>query len=104
MERVEELEFDDAFFEHMTAEARRYDKHIVAQREVMEVFRGNPVYTLNSGDNRRAPLIMLGPTRSARMIVVPLEPTHRRGVWRPVTAFEANAHHRGRYQKERGNG
>ncbi len=95
---VEELAFDDEFFEHMAQ--RDYEKHAVSEREVREVFGDAPVYAANAGPDRRALLVMLGETDSGRLLVAPIEPTGRRGVWSPVTAFEANAHHRERYREE----
>lgn len=82
----------------MAEEQRQYGKHSVAAKEVRQVHAGAPDYFENEG---RAPIIMVGLTDSDRMIVVPIEPTHTKGVWRPVTAFEANAHHRDRYYEEK---
>lgn len=42
---------------------------------------------------------MVGPTRAGRFLCVPIEPTGKCGVWRPVTAFTANAHHVKRYEE-----
>ena len=98
--RVEELEFDDEFAEHMAAASRDYTKHRVSQPEVREVWKGIPAYIENVGEQRSESVIMLGPTRTGRILVVPLQPTRHRGVWRPVTAYEANAHHRKRYREE----
>jgi len=98
--RIAELDFDDAFAEHMAAEQRGYGKHRVSEQEIREVLPGTPGFFENIGE-RRAPVVMLGPTRAGRLVVAPLEPTHRAGVWRPVTAFEANAHHRQRYAERR---
>ena len=95
---VTELDFDDAFGAHMASERRGYEKYAVSEREIREVQSGRPQFFENTG-RQRAPLIMLGPTRSDRVLVIPLEPTHRWGVWRPVTAFEANAHHKKRYRE-----
>lgn len=100
---VEELDFDDTFGAHMASERRRYGKHTVSEREIREVLGGSPRFFENTG-RQRAPLIMLGPTRADRVLAVPLEPTHRWGVWRPVTAFEANTHHRERYREGMPNG
>ena len=98
--RVEELDFDDAFAGHMAEEQRSYEKHRVSEQEIREVLAEVPGFFENIGE-QRAPIIMLGPTRAGRIIVAPLEPTHRWGTWRPVTAFEANAHHRQRYAERR---
>lgn len=102
--RVEELEFDDEFAEHMASSQRAYAKHRVSEKEVREAWLGNPAYVENVGRRRGESIIMLGRTHSGRIIVVPLQPTHRWGVWRPITAFEANAHHKERYLEEIANG
>jgi hypothetical protein len=95
---VEELEFTDEFLEHMS-ERGTYEKHLVTIGEVLEVHAGVPRYFLNASTGR-APIVMVGPTHAERMLCVPLEPVaNREGVWRPVTAFEANAHHRARYRQ-----
>lgn len=101
---VEAIECDEAFAEHMASEGRDYGKHAVTPQEVGEAFAIAPVFSENEGDGKRAPIIMVGPAQSSRMLAVPLEPTERRGVWRAVTAFEANAHHRRRYKEETTNG
>ncbi len=92
---VQELEFDDAFKAHLRRRAS-YEKHRVSIREINEVLLGIPAYFVNALSGR-APLIMVGPTLRNRFLCVPIEPTERRGIWRPVTAFEANKHHIERY-------
>ena len=92
---VEELQIDDEFLAHM-AERGTYQKHRVAVVELLEVHAGAPRYFLNSGTGR-APLLMVGRTGAGRWVCVPIEPTGQHGVWRAVTAFEANAHNRSRY-------
>ncbi|MBI2917900.1 MAG: hypothetical protein HYY01_07870 [Chloroflexi bacterium] len=94
--RVEELQFDEAFLQHL-AERGTYRKHVVSVQEIVEAHGGTPRYFLNAGTGR-APVIMVGTARSGRCLVVPMEPTGQVGIWRPVTAFEANRHHRQRYE------
>lgn len=96
---VDELDFDDELKEHLS-ERGTYDKHIVSILELSDVLHNNPRFFLNGGEGRRAPLIMVGYTQAGRWLCVPMEPTTRRGVWHPVTAFEANAHHRAKYDAE----
>ena len=93
---VEELDVDDDFLAHLTERAT-YAKHNVTLTEILQVHAGQPKYFTNVGTHR-APIIMVGPTFAGRLLCVPVEPTNRHGVWRLVTAFEANAHHRLRYQ------
>ena len=85
----------------MAEDRHQYGKHAVSAKEVRQIHTGAPEYFENEGEARRAPVVMVGPTESDRMIVVPIEPTHTRCLWRPVTAFEANAHDRDRYCEEK---
>lgn len=105
---VEAVECDAAFIEHMAAGERDYAKHAVSPQEIAEVLAEAPAFLENVGKEnagkRRAPIVMIGPALSGRMLLAPLEPTSRRGVWRAVTAFEPNAHDRKRYEEEMANG
>lgn len=96
---VDELELDDEFQQHLMSRSW-YEKHDVAMSEVLQVHGNLPRYYLNVGKGRRALIIMVGPTYSGRWLCVPLEPTGRWGTWRPVTAFEANTHHKERYRED----
>ena len=95
---VEELELDEELELHLK-ERGITEKHIVSFVEILEVLQGNPRYFENL-PGRRAPISMVGPTDSNRILCVPIEPTGKTGVWRPVTAFTANAHHVDRYYEE----
>ena len=99
---VRELEIDEEFAEHMAEVKRRYPKHQISPVEVIEVHQNEPEYFDNVGENRRAPVIMVGSTNSGRLVSVPIEPTNKKGIWHPVTAFESNSHHRRRYLERRG--
>lgn len=96
---VEELELDDTLWEHLQ-ERGTYAKHEVLLGEIVQVFTGSPRFFLNSSPSGRAPLIMVGPTDGGHVLCIPIEPTGRHGIWRPVPAFEANTHHRRRYRGE----
>ena len=96
---VDEIELDAEYIVHQDHRAI-YDKHRVSSMEIVEAHGGSPLYIENEGSQRRAPLLLVGPTENGRMIAVPLEPTGRWGIWRAVTAFEANSHHRERYYGE----
>jgi len=93
---VDMLRMDDELQEHMRKRSF-YDKHRVTLTEILEVHDNSPKYFLN---NNRAPAIMIGETDAGRVLVVPVEPTGDYGVWRPVTAFEGNAHHKAKYRGE----
>ena len=97
---VDELELSEELDLHLR-ERGITEKHIVSFSEILEAFSGNPGYFLNLvGPGRRAPLVKVGPTQSGRILCVPIEPTGRWGIWRPVTAFTANTHHIERYNRE----
>ena len=96
---VEELELDDALQEHLQ-ERGTYDKHRVSLSEILEVHQLSPKLFTNSSPHGRAPVIMVGPTAAGRFLCIPIEPAGKWGVWRPVTAFEANTHHREKYREE----
>ena len=100
--RVRELEIDEEFAEHMAEVKRRYPKHQISPGEVIEIHQNEPEYFDNVGVDRRAPVIMVGSTNSGRLVSVPIEPTNKKGIWHPVTAFESNSHHRRRYLERRG--
>ena len=100
---VDELEIPVDFLEHI-AERAVYDKHDVSATEVLEAHKTAPQYFINEGEGRRAPIAMVGPTRAGRMLCVPIEPTGRAGLWRCVSAYEANAHHIARYKEGESNG
>ncbi len=94
---VDELDIDEEFDEHLRERAV-FEKHRVMLSEVLEVQEGTPRYFRNRG-GRRAPVIMVGLTVAGRILCVPIEPTGRQGVWRPVTAFEANTHDKERFRR-----
>jgi len=64
--------------------------------DVLDVLDIEPRFFVNRRA-RRASHVMVGPTRSGRVLVVPIEDWGR-GVWRPVTAFEANGSQARRYR------
>ena len=123
---VDELVFDDAFFEHL-AQRATFDKHRVSLAEILQAHQTCPRYyvnvaqqssstesdtstlssgkaaTLDAAAQRRAPIVMLGATNSGRVLKVPLVPTDTRGIWRPITAFQANTHDRQRYEEGQAN-
>ena len=64
--------------------------------DVLEVVDREPRFFINRR-GRRASHVMVGPTLGGRLLVVPIEDWGR-GVWRPITAFEANAWQARRYR------
>ena len=88
---VDVLRIDGEFEKHQTDPQHEYEKHDVKGYEVLELHKDNGAFLPNEGEDRRAPIIMVGETREGRMIAVPIEPTTTYGEWRAVTAFEANA-------------
>jgi hypothetical protein len=122
---VDELELGDRLLEHLRERAT-FKKHVVSLAEIVQAHEGAPRYYLNEGstagstatatgrpssegtqDNprtgnprdRAAPIVMLGATDAGRILKVPLVPTDYWGIWRPITAFEANTYDRKRYEE-----
>lgn len=78
----------------------KFARHRVTAGEVQEVHSKWPRYYENTSA-RRATHVMVGPTRQGRMLVVPIERVGSRGIWRPVTAFEATPGQAARYRSNR---
>jgi hypothetical protein len=99
---AEELMLTPELEAHLLERAT-YDKHNVTVLEILEVHELEPKYFINrgpddAGSESKAPLVMVGPTSSGRVLAVPIDPTGEYGIWRPRTAFEANAHHKDKYE------
>jgi uncharacterized DUF497 family protein len=89
---VEGLVFDDE-------NEAKFASHGVNLTEVQEVFGKWPRYYVNRSE-RRASHVMVGPTRTGRLLVVPIEEWGGAGLWRPVTAFEATPGQAARYRSK----
>lgn len=76
----------------------KFTSHQVTVAEVQQVFTKWPKYYVNRAGTR-ASHVMIGPTRSGRTLVVPIEPTGIDDLWRPVTAFESTPGQLSRYRK-----
>lgn len=72
-------------------------RHWITAAEVQEVHDKWPRYYENRA-GRRASHVMVGPTRTGRLLVVPIEEWGWPGHWRPVTAFEATPNQVARYR------
>ena len=77
----------------------KFAQHRVTPGEVQQVFDRQPRFYRNRPD-RRASIVMVGPTARGRLLVVPLEAVGG-GVWRPVTAFEPTPQQAARYRSHR---
>ena len=86
---VLELVFDDE-------NAMKIGAREIAPTHVLEVLDGEPRFFANRRE-RRASHVMVGPTLGGRLLVVPIEDWGP-GIWRPVTAFDANAWQARRYR------
>lgn len=86
---VRELAFD-------AVNEAKFAAHGVTIIDILDVLDLEPRFFMNRR-GRRASHVMLGPTGSGRVLVVPIEDWSR-GVWRPVTAFEANTWQIRRYR------
>ena len=98
---VVSLDMDDALRRHIEERAT-YGKHRVSFLEIAQVHQSRHKLFVNSSPTGRAPLVMVGATRAGRFLCIPIEPTSKRGVWRPITAYEANRHHIERYKENQG--
>lgn len=78
---VQELVFD-------AINEAKFADHGVGIIEVLDTLDLEPRFFVN-GRGRRASHVMVGRTHAGRVLIVPIEDWGR-GVWRPVTAFEAN--------------
>lgn len=74
----------------------KFADHGMTSTDVLDVMDLEPRLFENRRA-RRASHVMVGPTRSGRVLVVPIEDWGH-GVWRPVTAFSANAWQVRRYR------
>ena len=86
---VRELVFD-------AVNGAKFADHGATVIDVLDVLDMEPRFFVNR-QARRASHVMVGPTRAGRVLVVPIEDWGR-GVWRPVTAFEANGWQVWRYR------
>ena len=77
----------------------KFAQHRVTPGEVQQVFDRQPRFYRNRPD-RRASIVMVGPTARGRLLVVPLEAVGG-GAWRPVTAFEPTPQQAARYRSQR---
>jgi hypothetical protein len=75
----------------------KFGRHGLTSDDVQQVFDKWPRYYRNRPD-RRASHVMVGPTRSGRLLVVPMEEWGGGGLWRPITAFEASPSQAARYR------
>lgn len=87
---VDDLLFDDE-------NEAKFGAHGIAVAEVQEVYDNRPRFYINRPD-RRASHVMLGPTWSGRLLVVPIEQIGA-ATWRPVTAFEPSQGQAARYRR-----
>lgn len=92
--RILDLEFDDANEDEMW-------RHRVTPEEVWQVLENAPIVLPNTSGHRQ-PLVLLGPTFGGRLLVVPLAPIDEPGgIWRPATAWQADASEEARYHQVR---
>lgn len=65
--------------------------HGVAPRQLFEVLDNHPRIARNRRD-RRATHLIVGVDHGGACIAMPVEPTHDKVIWRPVTAWYCKAH------------
>jgi hypothetical protein len=65
--------------------------HGVAVTEVLEVVEDVTRYAIFRNPPAKrggAPYVVVGPTRSGRLLTVPIDETYEDGLWRPRTAYD----------------
>jgi uncharacterized DUF497 family protein len=87
---VAELEVDDMNEKEMA-------NHGISAHEIFQLL-DDRIEVFRNKKGRSAQLIMMGMTHGGRVIVAPIVRTAVEGQWRPVTAWEASAPERARYQ------
>ena len=81
MIEINELEIDEE-------NAKEMAKHGVSEARALSVLEMTP-RVFGNRRNRSATHILIGPDSSGIILSVPVSPTHIRGRWRPVTAWES---------------
>lgn len=82
---VEDFLFDDENEDKLA-------RHGVSLDDALEVLE-SPYRVMRNRKAGRATHMVVGRTRSGRCLIVCVEPTHDRGVWRPVTAWFPDSRH-----------
>ena len=83
------FEFDDA-------NEAEFAGHGIYPEQILQVL-SNPHRIEANRRRRRATHRMIGLDAGGRWLTIPIEPTHERGVWRPVTAWPSSMAERGRF-------
>lgn len=81
---IEDFVFDDENEEEMAG-------HGISPNHVLQVLDG-PFKVKKNRRARRATHLIIGRDRQGQCIVVPVEKTYKRGLWRPVTAWFCKAY------------
>jgi hypothetical protein len=72
----------------------KFWQHGITADQVLQILDG--VYRIKRNrKERRASHLLVGRDRQGHCLAVPIEPTHERGVWRPVTAWYCKDHEAG---------
>ena len=70
-------------------------RHGISPRQVSQILDGEHVIVSNRG-KRRGLYLFIGQDHGGACISVPVEPTHDRALWRPITAWPSKKHERAR--------
>jgi uncharacterized DUF497 family protein len=81
---IEDFAFDEENEEEMA-------KHGISPEQLLQVLDG-PYRVRKNRHQRRASHLILGRDRQSQCIAIPVEPTHVREIWRPVTAWFCKPH------------
>ena len=86
MQVIADFLFDDENEEKMAV-------HGLTPRRILQVLENRHIVVKNRR-NRRGTILIVGTDNGGAYITVPVEPTHDRLLWRPVTAWPSKDHER----------
>ena len=88
---IEEFLIDEANLE-------KFHLHSISPDQVWQVLE-NAFAVVPNRTARRAPLLVLGRDHGGNCIAIPVEPTHEKGLWRPITAWRCKPDERIRLER-----
>ena len=86
MPRIDGFQYDDE-------NEDKFADHGLSVRQVDQVL-DDEYYVARNRKGRRGWYLVIGKDHGGRCIAVPIEPTHRQGWWRPVTAWPCKDYER----------
>ena len=78
----------------------KFADHGLTVRQVLQVLE-SPHLIVRNRSRRRAAHLIVGRDHGGACLVIPIEPTHERTLWRPVTAWPCKSSELTRLERER---